>query len=188
MIFGSARDQMIRRHVPVLPDIGGMGSPGLGTQQQMPQQAPQARPQRSTMQRVAGYLADALAGVNGQAGPYAQQLAYEQQMRDRDAMRQRDRADDYADFQQRERFKASLPRPAANNDTVADFQFIRQTLGDEAAQEFLRNKANPPAYRVGPDGQFYRVDVATPPARPVGRLTPMEEDGAGNGAGGFPGR
>jgi hypothetical protein len=42
-----------------------------------------------------------------------------------------------------------------------------------------------PEIRVGPDGKFYAIDVATPPAAPIGKLTPMTGDDAGNGVGGF---
>jgi hypothetical protein len=111
-------------------------------------------------------------------------LGYERQLQDRTALDQQQRAAEYADFVRRHEYERANPKPI-NNDTVADYEFIRQTLGDEQAQEFLRNKANPPVYRVGPDGAFYRVDTAAPPAPPLGRLTPIEESAGSNAGGGF---
>jgi hypothetical protein len=73
-------------------------------------------------------------------------------------------------------FKEQNKKPTTN-DTVADYDFIKSTLGDAAAQEYLRNKASPPVHRVGPDGQFYRVDTGgapqQAPTRPVGGLIPI---------------
>jgi hypothetical protein len=109
---------------------------------------------------------------------------------------QRDLADaaaqrkaDVADWIAKEQWKRANPQPV-NNDTVADYDFIRSKLGDKAGEEFLRNKANPPVWRQGPDGQFYRVD--TPQATSIGALPTFTQDdwdkaggSAGNGTGGF---
>jgi hypothetical protein len=188
-MFGNVRQQIIRRNVPgaTMGGFGGGTFDMSGHRLPEPQQAPQSAPKRNTSQRIAGYIADALAGLAGREGPYAQQLAYEQRVRDQESTYQRRRADEYADWQKQQEWERANPKPSSN-DTVADFNFISQNLGAEAAQEFLRNKANPPAYRVGPDGQFYRVDVATAPSAPVGRLTPIEEGAGSNAGGGFPAR
>lgn len=103
------------------------------------------------------------------------------------------REDEFADWKRQYDYQTEHAKPV-NNDTVADYEYIRQNLGEEAAKTFLQNKADPPQYRQGPDGQFYRVSPTgggqqVAPAAPVGKLTPFDMGGgAGNGVGGFPRR
>lgn len=76
-----------------------------------------------------------------------------------------------------------------NNDTVADYNFWKQTLPPEQFQKWLQNKIDPPQYRQGGDGRFYRIDIADGPlptftdddwnkGQPLG-------GSVGDGAGGF---
>lgn len=136
---------------------------------------------------IAGTIGDVLLQRGGLAPIFAPAMQYQQAIADKQRLASTDRENDWQNWVRQQQWERANPKPT-NNDTVADYEFIRRTLGDEQAQEFLRNKANPPAYRVGPDGQFYRVDVAMPPARPVGRLTPIEEGTGSNAGGNFPGR
>lgn len=92
---------------------------------------------------------------------------------------------EFQDWVRRQQWERANPKPT-NNDTVADYEFIRQQLGDEEAEKFLRNRADPPRYVQGPDGQFYPVQTVQTPTRPVGRLTPIQPgDAGGNASGGF---
>lgn len=134
--------------------------------------------------------------IAGTVGDFLLQQAemdpiYQPQMRQMQAMAERqrqaslERDADWQDWVKKQEYARANPQPA-NNDTVADYEFIRQRLGDEEAEKYLRNKANPPQYRVGPDGRFYPIDVATPPSRPVGNLRPLAEGGPASAPGGFP--
>lgn len=117
--------------------------------------------QPSKLANVAGSVGDFLlqyAGARPVFGPTMQRRQEIEFMNERDA---RNRSLDWRDFVQRETFKRENP-PPVNNDTVADYQFIRETLGDEAARSFLKNKTLPPMVGVdiqNPDGsvtrQFY---------------------------------
>lgn len=188
----AVRDDMIRRAFPNGAQMPGpISGYGGGTFNmdgtQATPQAPAgmfgARKKRSGLRQAAGYFADFAAGLAGREGPYAAMLQRERQSADQEAQYQRQRADAYADWQKKQEWERANPTPKTN-DTVADYEFIRQNLGDELARKFLENKANPPLWQRGPDGQFYPVAPTQMPTAPVGKLTPLG-DGAGNGVGGF---
>lgn len=96
------------------------------------------------------------------------------------------RAQDLADWRYKQEWERDNPKPV-NNDTVADYEFIRGKLGEEQAQTYLRNRADPPQYRQGPDGRFYRIETGVMPTAPVGALRPYQPKGGpvSNGGGGF---
>ncbi len=50
-----------------------------------------------------------------------------------------------------------------NNDTVADWEFYKQQLAPDEFERWKQNRIDPPQYRQGPDGQFYRISPTTPP-------------------------
>lgn len=158
------------------------GAPGKGaTQPEQPEKKRSILPYalaavEDTLSRQMGYQPQGVARLNA-----AQ--AQQQEMAARSAAEQRKRAMELADWRWKEQWKRDNPMPA-NNDTVADYEFIRERLGPEAAETYLRNRADPPQYRQGPDGRFYRIETAQPPARPVGGLKPMGGTG-GNVGGGF---
>lgn len=52
------------------------------------------------------------------------------------------RQQDWEDWKRRKEWEAAN-RPAANNDTQADYQLIASRLGEEAANNYLRNKTDP---------------------------------------------
>jgi hypothetical protein len=104
------------------------------------------------------------------------------------------REDDFEDWRKQWDYQTEHTKPV-NNDTVADYEYIRQNLGEEAAKQFLQNKADPPQYRQGPDGQFYRISPTQAPAATTppdftdddwNSGTPL--GGAGSGQPGFPGQ
>ena len=113
--------------------------------------------------KLIGVLGDSLSIAGGGAPQYVPNLIDQRNRRQAmdyaEQTYQRRRGDEMADWQARQEYERRNPKPV-NNDTVADYQFIVQNLGEEAGKEFLKNKANPPQYRQGPDGQFYRIDVA----------------------------
>lgn len=76
-----------------------------------------------------------------------------------------------------------------NNDTVADYNFWKQTLSPQQFERWLQNRIDPPEYRQGRDGRFYRIDTADGPLAPVtddewNSASPMGGSG-GNVTGGF---
>lgn len=117
---------------------------------------------------IAGTIGDVLLQHNDLAPIYAPTMQLQQQMQAEEQQRQRERMEGRED----KRWEwANKPPPTPNNDTVADYDFIMRTLGPKKAQEYLENKANPPVWRQGADGAFYRVD--TQPNRPaVGTVVP----------------
>lgn len=192
-MFGNIRDQMARKNIPAMPgDISGYGGGTFNVDgsQATPVQSPQGgmfgRPKRKTSQRVAGYIADALAGLAGQQGPYGMMLADENAQAEQEAAYQRQRADEYADWQKRQEYEAAHATPRVN-DTEADYNFWKAKLSPEDFERWQRNRVDPIRYAQGADGQFYPLQTAqTPPARPVGRLTPLEGGPASQAPGGFP--
>jgi hypothetical protein len=120
---------------------------------------------------IAGALGDALMQMGGLRPLYAPAMEHQREMQMREAERQRDSEDWF----RREQWKMANSGP--KNDTEADYQFLTEKLGPEAAKEFLRNKADPPQWRQGPDGRFYRIETAPTPTAPVGKLTPIPDGG-----------
>ena len=148
-----------------IEDSAPMGGP-------VGQNAPQ--PAQKGKVNWGGVAADFLAGLAGQQGPYMQSLQAEQERAAQARDRAQDRQDRMTDWRQQFDYERANPKPT-NNDTVADYDFLRKNLGDDAAKTFLQNKANPPVYRQGPDMQFYRVEPSQSamPTAPVGKLTPI---------------
>lgn len=159
--------------------------PAVGDFPMVPPMAnqPQQKPYQDTL---AGKLAMAgqILTSRGRSNPMLQyrlqQQALEQQMRARQQLEMQQRQWGNEDWLARERWERANPAPRYN-DTVADYEFIVGKLGDEAGNTYLRNRADPPQYRQGPDGQFYRVEVPQAPTAPVGRLTPIEPMAAAGG-------
>lgn len=104
------------------------------------------------------------------------------------AKRQQDRAD----YIWEQEHKAPT-----TNDTERDYEFWKQHMTPEQFTAFVQNKADPPQYRQGADGQFYRVSPqpgVPAPTTPAPWHTNPEDwqmvpdgpgGGAGNGAGNF---
>jgi hypothetical protein len=90
-----------------------------------------------------GYLAG-MGNPVGQANIAAihQRRMMEQQQALAAQQYARERQDKRDDFTFEQDYRAQHPGPI-NNDTVNDYQFIAQTLGPEAAKQFLQTKTNP---------------------------------------------
>ena len=135
---------------------------------------------------IAGTIGDVLLQRGGLAPIYGPTMQFQNALAAKTQANATARQQEWVDWVRKQEYERANPKPT-NNDTVADFEFIRQRLGEKEAEEFLRNKANPPVYRVGPDGQFYRVDVAQPQV--LGTELPegwtVQGGSGGNAAGGF---
>lgn len=172
------------------PSHGQMTPPDLPPQE-MPQQAdaPEKFGWRQGLGLALGAIGDTLATRNG--GQAVAVPAYFDAQRAKQAARQseevyqRRRADENTDWQTRQEWERNNPKPRTN-DTIEDFKWFKGlTPEDRAIYSEMK-----PEYRLGPDGQYYRVSRAptAPPAitaeqfqsgQPVG-------GGVGNGTGGFP--
>jgi hypothetical protein len=121
---------------------------------------------------VGGYLQG--RGMPG-GSSLLDQVHQRQMMAQQQAMMQQQRQADMEDYGKKLEMQSQYKTPAVN-DTVADFEFIRQQLGDEGARRFLETKTNPIV--MTPYGPMPYSAVAPPQAaRPVGKLTPIDDGG-----------
>jgi hypothetical protein len=125
---------------------------------------------------IGGYLAGrGLPGGNailGMANQRQQGQAQQQQYGQR-------REDEFQDWVRKQAYQSANPSPV-NNDTVADYNFWKQTLPPEQFNQWLENKINPPQLMNIPGVGVVSVPRqggGQAPAAPVGKLTPIEEGG-----------
>lgn len=121
--------------------------------------APQQAPSGGGTKRVIGILGDALLGLAGQQGVYAPLMAHQRQMEQNLQLAQQRRQWENDDWRQRYEYELAHPKPT-NNDTAADYAFWQQHLSPEQFETWVQNRVDPPQYRQGADGQFYRVQTA----------------------------
>jgi hypothetical protein len=133
--------------VPQAPKKGGMFGAGKG----------------NIGEAIAAALAGFTAARGNPAGAFAlQMLNQRRQARDEQAQYGQHREDEFQDWVRKQAYQAEHPNPI-NNDTVADYDFISQRLGGDAANEYLRNKTiAPPMMVPGPNGQMFMVPRAMP--------------------------
>lgn len=103
-------------------------------------------------------ISQILSGMSGKQSPAYAIWAAQQQQHRAEQLAAANRENDFTDWQRKQEWTQQNPT-APNNDTVADFNFWKQTLPPEQFNTWLQNKINPPQYRQGPDGQFYRMDT-----------------------------
>lgn len=151
-------------YYPGAPDMAGISHPGLTQPIDMP--APTADPQTGFFQKngmglnLVGAVADAVSQGFGGAPNFAiarqQHMAVENQRRQfeqQKVLRQQERAADNATWVERQLWERAHPNPI-KNDTVNDYNFLREKLGDGAADQYLRNFAAGPVMAVeGYDAQ-----------------------------------
>lgn len=102
-----------------------------------------------------GIIGDALLGANNRPAAYTPLIA-QQRQQEREQQLATDR------WKQQYDYKVAHPEPI-NNDTANDYAFWQQKLSPEEFALWRQNKIDPPQYRQGPDGQFYRIAPTTPP-------------------------
>jgi hypothetical protein len=111
-----------------------------------------------TMNNLAGGLAKAQAYIDGDWGA-AQSIQtpadlqkQAELLRAQSLQKQGDQWDLWVRQQEYER---ANPKPAAPNDTERDYSFMVQTVGKEAADNWLRRRGDPLVNMTLPNGQFY---------------------------------
>jgi hypothetical protein len=143
------------------------------------------------VEAVQAALAGALAARGNPAGQMGLQMLQQkrQQAAEQEQYGQR-REDDFQDWVRKQAYQSANPSPV-NNDTVADYNFWKQTLPPERFNQWLENKINPPQLMNIPGVGVVSVPRQggpQAPQAPVGKLTPIDEGGpAPQGPGGFPG-
>lgn len=105
---------------------------------------------------IAGAIGDVLLQRGGNAPMYGPAMQQQNRLMQQQEQAEQQRQQEREDFIWKSQYERANPKPV-NNDTVADYDFIRRTLGDKAAQQMLQNKVDPPQYRQGTDRQFYRI-------------------------------
>lgn len=79
----------------------------------------------------------------------------EQQLQDAETNRQNAMRDFYA----KKQWEMANPQPT---EYERNYDYIARTQGPEAANTYIGNKIDPPVWRQGADGRFYRVDNVQP--------------------------
>lgn len=94
----------------------------------------------------------ALGGaIGGDGGAAVQQI---KQARLAPLIAAQEREAEFANWQRKEQWKRDNPQPV-NNDTERDYQFIAQTIGEEAANQYLRNLGDPTVSMTLPGNRVY---------------------------------
>jgi hypothetical protein len=84
----------------------------------------------------------------------AQQMNAQAEAAARAQQAQMDRMAKREDWQWQQDYQREHPAPV-NNDTVNDYGFIKQTLGEEAANQYLQRLGDPMINTTLPNGAFY---------------------------------
>ena len=147
------------------PDFEPMPSP------QMPQTAQPEKQDWMSGGKMTGRDAAGLAllaigdafgrkGSNNLGNMLQNRMAIQQQER----MAQQQREQGWQDWQRKFDYTQANKPPETPTPTTMqrDYEYIRATQGEEAAKTYIGNKINPPVWRQGADGQFYRVETAQP--------------------------
>lgn len=139
-------------------------------------------------QAILGGLFDSILSQTGGQPVFMPSLLQQRNLAQQEKLRQTQRAEKWDDWQREYDYGIAHPK-ASNNDTVADYLFRVKTLGQEAADDWLRRGGDPFITANLPNGVFYagpQSGLATAmqgggdpassggvPQRPVGKLTPI---------------
>lgn len=136
--------------------------------QQQPAMTATEQPQKKGFDwgKLIGVLGDSLSIAGGGEAQFVPNLINQrnrmQAQNYAEQQYQRRRGDEWQDWQRQEQWKRDNPAPV-NNDTVADYEFYKRTLTPEQFKTWMQNKIDPPQYRQGADGQFYRINTGPAP-------------------------
>lgn len=109
--------------------------------------------------KLLGVVGDSLSIAGGGQSTYTPMLyanrQREQAMEYAAQQAENQRRNALADWVWRQRYEAEHPKPV-NNDTINDFNWFK-SLSPEDREIYQQMR---PEYRQGPDGRFYRIDIA----------------------------
>lgn len=204
-IFGNPGGLFGRRKSPFerAEEMAGQFMPQIGPETQgaidqyaaMPQQErkPGFFAQGGVGRAIAGYLGDALLQQADMDPIYAPSMMMQRKAELMSAQAEAERRAKFDDWRQQYDYERSNPKPSTN-DTVADYTFMTQTLGKDAADKWLARRGDPFINTTLPNGQFYSgpqsgletalrsmgqgAPQGAPPPKPVGKLTPIAPGGA----------
>lgn len=163
--------------------------PGL-MQQPAPKQVEQPKP-RGTGRRIAGYLADFLAGMNGQSGPYASILQQEREAEERQRMFEQQRRAGFDDFVQRKTWERdNMPSQSSPHYWETNDGSLGMVGPDGKPQILYKDPTPKTDWIQVKDPVTGAISIV---AKPIGGALPTftAEDwdkaggGTGNGVGGF---
>lgn len=143
------------------------GLPGMGGIQGALAQNAAVRPKPSffgeggTGRNIAGNIGDVLMQYGGMRPVYGPAMERRQEREADRSDYERKLQDQKGLWEYQQEYERANPKPV-NNDTVQDYEFIRQTIGDDAARKYLENKASPPRLIQLPDGRWQYVDNQQP--------------------------
>ncbi len=161
-----------------------MPDPNLDTPQAKPKTGMFGGGKFGLGEAIVAALNGYLAGTGNPAGVaniqmIAAKRRQQQEAQEAEQQYQRQRGDGMQDWIAKEQFKIANPG-AANNDTVADYNFWKQTLPPEQFNQWLESKINPPQLMNVPGVgivQVPRMGGGQAPKAPVGKLTPIDDGG-----------
>jgi hypothetical protein len=187
--MGLGRGLFGRRQQYGTPGYGDLASATPAPMQAAPYERPTAG------QFIAGTIGDALQTWGGGRATFAAAMQARQEAAQAQAQYQRQEADKFALWQRQKEWERANPAPV-NNDTIADYNFRAQTLGKQAADEWLKSASDPVVTVTLPGNRVYsgpRSGLATAlggagaqaPIAPVGKLKPIG-GATPRASGGFP--
>jgi hypothetical protein len=107
-----------------------------------------------SLDQLAGAAGDALSVYGGGPAIYAQRVERQRQERQQAQLAEARRAAGLEDYRAKQQIEQEF-RPAPNNDTVNDYNFLREKLGEEGALQYLRNLGDPMVNMTLPGNRVY---------------------------------
>lgn len=172
------------------PDFEPMPSPQM-PQANQPKEQDWMSGGKMTGRDAAGLALLAIGDAFGRKGSnnLGNMLQNRMAMQQQERMAQQQREQGWQDWQRKFDYTQANKAPETPTPTTMqrDYEYIRATQGEEAAKTYIGNKINPPVWRQGSDGQFYRVDTAGGQMPPDTLPADFDFGGGsgGNAAGGF---
>lgn len=140
------------------------GSP-MAAQPAQPLAKPREGPTRT--QGILGTLGDMLATAGGGQAMFLPNLMQQRQLTQMQGYRAQQAKDqreaDMQDWMARQAWERANPAPQQPTEMQRNYGWLEQNHPNQA-RDYLERMTNNYQYRQGPDGQFYRIDIAPQPS------------------------